>query len=254
MEFGLVPASGSVPRSAADLDPWFGAIAGAGFTAVSLDAGRLPDDLDRTGAALRRHGLRCTDLLSLRVTRDDEETLRAARALRPAVDALEADTVLTLVWTRVSEESLDRLHRVAEVLAVPLALEFCPGPLPTLEAALDVADRLGRDRASIVADTFHFLRGGSTWAMLESVPVDRVSIVQFDDALPAESSDYLDETVNRRTWPGDGEFDLGRFTQTLRRRGWDGLVSVEVLSDRLRELPVAAFAGLAHDRSLPYWE
>ena len=54
----------------------------------------------------------------------------------------------------------------------------------------------------------------------------------------------LDETVNRRTWPGDGEFDLARFTQTLRRRGWDGLVSVEVLSDQLRDLPVATFARL----------
>ena len=38
--------------------------------------------------------------------------------------------------------------------------------------------------------------------------------------------------------PGDGQFELERFVSTLRNRGWDGVVSVEVLNKDLRALPV----------------
>jgi sugar phosphate isomerase/epimerase len=229
------------------------AVVAAGFTAVSLDAARLPADLGAAAAILDHHHLRCTDLLTLTVTRDEDATMGAARALRPAVDALGPDAVLTLVWTRISEESVDRIGRAADVLGVPLALEFSPGPVPTIDAALGLAAALGPRRATVVADTFHFFRSGSTWAMLEDAPVDRIGIVQFTDGLPGRSADYLAETVNRRTWPGDGEFPLERFAATLRHRGWDGVVSVEVLSERLRDLPVEDFARLAHRSTAAYW-
>ena len=246
MELSLGPGSAFGIGTPDGLESYARAAAGAGFAGLSLAAHGLPSDLGEAAAILERHGLRCTDLLNLTVTRDEDATLAAARALRPAVDALGPDAVNTLVWTRVSEQSLDRLGRVADLLGVPLALEFSPGPVATLDAALDLAQALGPRRATVLADTFHFFRAGSTWAMLENAPVDRIGIVQFSDGLPSRSQDYMTETVNRRAWPGDGEFPLQQFVATLRDRGWDGVVSVEVLSERLRDLPVAEFARLAH--------
>jgi len=35
-------------------------------------------------------------------------------------------------------------------------------------------------------------------------------------------------------WPGQGGLDLTRFASTLRDRGYDGLVSVEILNEELR--------------------
>jgi sugar phosphate isomerase/epimerase len=253
VELALGPGSAFAIDTLDGLDTYAGAAAAAGFRAVSLVAACLPADVGAAATVLDRHGLRCTDLMTLTVTRDEDATLAAARALRPAVDALGPDAVLTLVWTRVSEESVDRLGRMADVLGVPLALEFSPGPVPTLDAALDLAQALGPRRATLLADTFHFFRGGSTWAMLETAPPDRIGIVQFTDALPSRSEDYLAETANRRAWPGDGEFPLERFATTLRNRGWDGVVSVEVLSERLRGLPVEEFARLAHRSTAAYW-
>jgi sugar phosphate isomerase/epimerase len=67
------------------------------------------------------------------------------------------------------------------------------------------------------------------------------------------SDDVLDETMNRRTWPAHGEFDLHRFARTLMDRGWTGLVSVEVLSEELRRLDVETFTRLAYSTAVPYW-
>src|SRR5690606_1846159 len=130
------------------------------------------------------HGLVCTDLLSLRVSRDDAATMAAAHAAAPAVDALGGPLVVALMWTRVSEESIDRLGRVADALGTRVALEFVPGPVATMAAAEELATAVGADRLAVLADTFHHFRAGGTPAMLDAVDLDRLPIVQFADALP----------------------------------------------------------------------
>jgi sugar phosphate isomerase/epimerase len=89
--------------------------------------------------------------------------------------------------------------------------------------------------------------------MLETVPVEDLGFVQFDDALPAESDDYLHEAMDRRAWPGEGELELDRFASLLLGRGWDGVVSVEVLSEKLRALPIGEFARRAFETTVRYW-
>ena len=251
---GLAPGSGFEVRSRRDLDTYLGAVADAGFDAVSLSLDQLAGDPASAAALLGTHGLRCTDMLSLRITRDEDETMAAAQALAPAVDALGAEHVNALFWTRLTAESLDRLGRCAEVTGAAMALEFgLGGAADTVAAADTFVDALGIERVGVLADTFHFSRGESTWAMLESIPLGHLPIVQFNDALPAVSADYMAETTDRRTWPGQGEFELTRFASTLLDRGWDGIVSVEVLSGELRRLPVGEFATLAYETTAPYW-
>jgi sugar phosphate isomerase/epimerase len=78
--------------------------------------------------------------------------------------------------------------------------------------------------------------------------------VQFTDALAPESRERLvRETLHRRALPGEGVLDLDRFAATLRERGYDGIVSVEVLSAVLRELPVDVVVRRLHDTTAPYW-
>ena len=169
MELALGPGAGLAIRDFTDLDRYLGAIATAGFTGVSLGFDQLAGDPVGAAALVARHGLRCTDLLSLRVSRDDAESLRLARELRPAVEALRPDSVCTLVWTRPSAATTDRLGRVADELGAPLGLEFGPATLPTIQAASALVTELGSARVTVVADTFHFFRSGSTWAMLGSI-------------------------------------------------------------------------------------
>jgi sugar phosphate isomerase/epimerase len=81
----------------------------------------------------------------------------------------------------------------------------------------------------------------------------RRRFVQFSDGLPA-GPDPGHDTLHRRALPGDGEFDLAGFTARLRANGFRGPVSVEVLSDDLRALPVEEFARRTMETSLPYWQ
>jgi sugar phosphate isomerase/epimerase len=157
----------------------------------------------------------------------------------------------------VTDESLARLDRCADEAAeagVRLALEFVPGgPVSRISEALEVTAAIGRDRMGVLIDTWHFFRGGSTFAELETIPLEDIALVQFDDALAPEGDDIMYETTNRRTWPGEGELALGPFAEVLTRRGWAGVVSVEVLSAQLRQLDLPAFTAAAYATTEPYW-
>jgi sugar phosphate isomerase/epimerase len=135
-----------------------------------------------------------------------------------------------------------------------MAVEFSPlGPVPSISAALAVVNAAGEGSAGVVIDTWHFFRGDSTWEHLERMPLDQIAYVQFTDAPSPVSENGIYETMHRRAMPGDGTFELDRFASTLLDRGWAGLVSVEVLSAELRELPVAEFARRAFESTARYW-
>jgi len=255
--FTLAPGSGFSVQSAADLDRYMGAVSDAGFQGVSLSLEHAEPYLDQVPGLLARHHLQCPEVLAMRVTRDEDETLGPARRLARLSESLEAEFALSLFFTRVNEESIDRFGRCADLIraaGAKLVLEMPPiGPLNSITAALEVIDAVGRDRCALLVDTFHFSRGTSTWDQLENLPLDALGYIQFDDALPAIGEDVMYETTERRTMPGDGEFELSRFCGVLIDRGWSGWVSVEVLSAELRQLEVEDFAARAYRTSEPFW-
>jgi len=263
MELSLSPGAGGSVTSFADLDAYLGAVADAGFPCVSLGLQQVayalaePGGLDRVVELLRTHGLQCRDVLSVVVRRDAEESLAAADDVARLAGAVGAEWVLALLFTRVRDESVDTLGRVADAVGAEgarLAFELTPrSPVSTIGEALALVDRVGSARMGVMIDTWHFSHGGSTWEELETIPLDRLAFVQFDDALPMRTDDVMEETTNRRAWPGEGELDLERFSRTLVTRGWRGLVSVEVLSEELRRLDVRTFARRAYESSAPYW-
>jgi sugar phosphate isomerase/epimerase len=250
-------------ETAADLDAYLGAAADAGFDSISISpnhvraVGEGTAALDEVAALLSRHGLGCSDVQALTVVRDDDTTMEAARQFAVMAGALGAELVLTLLRTRISEESVDRLGRCADVMGsggARLALEFVPGgAIDRIEATTALIGQLGSDRSGMLIDSWHFFHGLSDWPELENVPLELIAMVQFDDALAPITDDVMTETMDRRTWPGEGVLELGRFATSLTSRGWSGLVSVEVLSAELRQLGAADFTRLALQTTRPYW-
>ncbi|MFC5744321.1 sugar phosphate isomerase/epimerase family protein [Actinomadura rugatobispora] len=228
--------------------------AGAGFSAVGMLARHADAACAR---ALADAGLRCHEVLALVVTGDEESTLRHTRRLAEAAAAVKAPWVLTTFTVPLDGTTAPLIRRCAEVLAeagTGMAVEFSPlGAVTSISAALDVVEAAGAARAGVLIDSWHFFRGDGTWEQLERVPLDRIAYVQFDDAPPAVSDGAMKETMHRRVMPGDGTFELDRFASTLLERGWSGLVSVEVLNARLRELPVPEFSRLAFETTVRYW-
>jgi sugar phosphate isomerase/epimerase len=152
---------------------------------------------------------------------------------------------------------LDNLRRAADLVreaGARLALEYLPfTPLRSIRDVLDAIDRAGISDARVVVDTWHFFHGPETWADLDALPLERLAYPQFDDAPELESDDLMYETTQRRVLPGEGRFDLHRFARTLRERGWDGPVSVELISAEMRRWPRDVFARRAQAAARPYW-
>ncbi len=226
----------------------------AGFSALGMVSGRFaPDD----GSVLAAAGLRCHELLGLQVCADAEATIASAERLARDAAAVGAPWVLTTFQVGLTDDVRKVVARCAAILAEAgsgLAVEFSPlGPVPGVADGVEAVAAAGGRRAGIVIDAWNFCFGPSTWADLERVSLDLVAYLQFADARPPRGDVNMEEAMTRRALPGDGILELDRFATILRSRGWDGVVSMQVLSDELRALPLAAYTRKVHDAGARYW-
>lgn len=255
MPITFAPSAPFEVAGPAEFDRYCAAVASAGFDGITLGMQHMgnltPEGVAKT---IERHGLFCSDFTSMIINRHDDEVMARARELRPFVEATGAASVLTLIWTALNDETIDRVARVAEAMGAPCALEVSPRIINTVDDGLEVIKQVGPEHALLLIDSYHFYRAGSTFAMLEGLDPALIGIVQFDDALPAVSDDYAMETMTRRAWPGEGELDLTAFADAILATGYDGAVSVEVLlGERGESYTIEEFAKRAYETTAPYW-
>ena len=227
---------------------------GAGYSAVGLPAARATAEV---AAAYRAGGLRCHEVMALVVGEDQSATISSAERLAEAASVVGAAWVLTVFRSDPAHGLASTIRTCAAIFAragARMAVEFSPlGPVGSMAAGLEVVAMAGAERAGVVIDSWHFCCADPGWDELSCVPLECVAYVQFSDGLPPETDNRMRETLDRRALPGQGVFDLRRFVATLRDRGWRGLVSVEVLSEEMRRLPVPEFARLAYAATASYW-
>lgn len=102
-------------------------------------------------------------------------------------------------------------------------------------------------------DIWHHSRSPDGWEDLAAVPAEAIAYVELNDALPLASRDLAAETLSRRVFPGEGEFEVAHFVETVRATGYRGMASVEVLSDAWRGRPVADFTARAYRSTAAFW-
>jgi sugar phosphate isomerase/epimerase len=248
-----------------DLPGQIRAAAEAGFPMIGPDRFSLDHwtGNGRSLAELRRlidrAGLRCSEIAAaFDLVPSREETLAGARHALTLADALGTPFVQTNSHLPVSPESCDLFAECARIVkpsGAKLAMEYLPfTPINNIATARALVEHAGIGNSGIVVDSWHHWRGTDRAAELKALPADRIAYVQFDDALPMVGDDIVQETIHRRTFPGDGEFDLEGFCAPLKANGFDGIVSVEVLSLDWRERgDLGEFARRAYAGSRRYW-
>ncbi|WP_308253093.1 sugar phosphate isomerase/epimerase family protein [Pseudonocardia sp. ICBG601] len=131
---------------------------------------------------------------------------------------------------------------------VRLGIEFFPwSNIATLADGLRLVEAAGHDNAGVIIDVWHTERGGTPVADLAAVPVERIIGVELNDADRTVVGTLFEDTVHRRRYCGDGDFDLTGAIASLRRAGWRGPWGVEILSDEHRALDVATACRRAFD-------
>ena len=248
-----------------DLPGQIDAAAAAGFRLFGPDTFSLDawTDSGRDVRELAEHldsrGMECWEMAALNLTEHDE-TLAATRRVAELAAILRPQWILTNVGAPIDGALCETFAIVCDLLAevgARPAIEYLPfTPANSIATAKVLVDHVGTDRARILFDTWHHFRGPDTDADLEAADVELIAYVQFDDAQPMTGADLVEETIHRRTFPGDGEFDLVGYCDRITAKGWDGVVSVEILDSAWRDGSAGSlqqFAQRAYDSSARFW-
>lgn len=227
------------------------AISAAGFTAVEI----FENDLlyfNGTPAEVRR----LTDDLGLTVAvyqpfRDFEgmpEPQRAkgfARAERKFDTMEEIGCDFLMVCSNVSPDSLGGIDRAAADFHELGGRAARRGMRVAFEAlawgrhvndyrdAWEIVRRADHPAIGFVLDSFHVLARGTELRPIRAIPKDKIFLVQMADA-PKLDMDALSWSRHYRCFPGQGDLPIDPFMDALGATGFDGLLSLEIFSDRFR--------------------
>lgn len=207
----------------------------------------------------------------------DEDSWRRDLAELPARAALAhslgADRVSTYIapaddqrpYDENYEFHLTRLRPIAEILArngIRFGLEWV-GPktlrdekrfpfIHTMEGAQQLAADLGTGRVGLLVDLFHLFTSHADVTTVRSLTNAQVVNVHVNDAIAGRSAD--EQIDNERTLPAEtGLTDIAGFLQALHAIGYDGPVTVEPFSQRIRALPPAEAAQAAAESLQKSW-
>ncbi|MFC3531299.1 bifunctional sugar phosphate isomerase/epimerase/4-hydroxyphenylpyruvate dioxygenase family protein [Vogesella facilis] len=104
----------------------------------------------------------------------------------------------------------------------------------------------------IILDSFHTLSIKDDLSLLAQIPGDKIVFLQLADA-PVMNMDVMEWSRHFRSFPGQGDFDLGAFLAPILQAGYRGPLSLEVFNDGFRAAPTRLTAGDGL-RSLRYLE
>lgn len=136
----------------------------------------------------------------------------------------------------------DFCDRAAQI-GVRIDLEFMPfWGVPDLASAWAIVDGANRPNSGITVDVWHFCKGHPDFALLQSIPGDKLVEVQVDDGQWRQiSSSQHEDTVRYRNFPGEGQMPVVEVLKILWEKGHLRSIGPEVFSDEANALdPVAA--------------
>ena len=121
-----------------------------------------------------------------------------------------------------------------------ITYEFMPydAVVNTLDTALEVVEGANAPNGGLAFDTWHLGKLEVGPEDLRRVAPRFVSWVELSDGPYTIAEEWLDEVINRRRLPGDGDFPIREYIRVFRELGYDGPWGVEVLSEELRSLPI----------------
>src|SRR6476659_7892080 len=233
------------------LDEKLRAISAAGFDAVEI----FENDLLSFSGSPRDVGTLCSDLglaiCAFQPFRDFEGMPEPQRArnftrVERKFDLMqELGTDLLLICSNVSPASLGGIDRAAADFRALGELAASRGLRVGFEAlawgrhvndyrdAWEIVRRADHTSSGIILDSFHALAPAFPVAAIQSIPADKVFLVQLADA-PKLGLDVLSWSRHFRCFPGQGDLPVGAFMEAVAATGYSGPLSLEIFNDQFR--------------------
>ncbi len=130
-----------------------------------------------------------------------------------------------------------------------IVYEFMPYDLQVndIDTALAVVEGADAPNGGLAFDTWHLGKLRLEPDDLRRFPSRFISWVELSDGGYEYHEDRLDEVINRRQLPGEGEFRIPEYVAVLRELGYEGPWGVEILSEELRNLPIEQIFDRAYE-------
>lgn len=141
---------------------------------------------------------------------------------------------------KLTEAFAELCQDAAKHTAAKVVYEFMPFDVNvnTLDTALELVTNADQPNGALAIDTWHMGKLGITPADLKRIPPEYLGWVELSDGRYENMPDPIDEVVNRRKLPGEGEFEIAGYVEACQQAGYNGPWGVEVLSEELRNLPI----------------
>ena len=169
-----------------------------------------------------------------------ERLCRIAKELRcPKIVVVPSPTPPGAAEEDIVEESVRVLRELSTISGkydVDLAFEFLGFShisVSRLEQCSRIVQETDRPNIGLVLDTFHFYAGGSNVEEIDGVDKDKIFIFHINDAEDREMSQLEDA---HRLFPGEGVIPLTGILESLKRIGYDNMVSLELFRPGYWEL------------------
>jgi sugar phosphate isomerase/epimerase len=197
------------------------------------------------------HGIRCYELEFLMDWFVDEgedarrESDRMRELLFEAGNELDAHHIKAgnipgtpCEMPRLKEAYAELCADAAQRTSAKVLYEFMPFDVNvhTVDSALEVID--GIEKTGVVIDTWHMSKLGIAPDDLRKFSVEQLGWIELSDGQFENMEDPIDEVINRRKLPGEGEFDIRGYVEVGLDVGYSEPWGVEVLSEDLRALPM----------------
>jgi sugar phosphate isomerase/epimerase len=153
---------------------------------------------------------------------------------------------------RLTEAFAELCQDASNYTDAKVVYEFMPFDVNvnTLDASLAVVQGAATANGGLAIDTWHMAKLGIAPGDLRRIPSEYLSWVELSDGQIENMRDPVDETVNHRRLPGEGEFDLPGYVEVCRELGYAGPWGVEVLSAELRSLPIEEAFARAYETTV----
>ena len=150
---------------------------------------------------------------------------------------------------RIVESFAELCADAARYTDAKIVYEFMPYDVQVndVDTALEVVEGADAPNGALAFDTWHLGKLRLESDDLRRIPSRFLGWVELCDGPYEYAEDRLDEVINRRQLPGEGEFPVAEYVAVFRELGYDGPWGVEVLSEELRNLPIDQIFDRAYE-------
>jgi sugar phosphate isomerase/epimerase len=150
---------------------------------------------------------------------------------------------------RIVEGFAELCADAARYTDAKIVYEFMPYDVQVndVDTALEVVEGADAPNGALAFDTWHLGKLRLEPDELRRIPSRFLGWVELCDGPFEYAEDRLDEVINRRKLPGEGEFPVAEYVSVFRELGYDGPWGVEVLSEELRNLPIEQIFDRAYE-------